>query len=524
MLIKFHNHEMKLSGIGENLGSVLLAAGIPIDLRCSGKGICDRCKVKLLKGKFSIDDQKISIQDKPLKAKACQTIVLSEDAVIDIPRKSLAGTNPKCAETFNLGKFKLSSKYSGLAAVIDVGTTTIAIVIGNVLTGEIIGSASDYNKQFKYGDNVVSRISFSTDHEGNLELLRKALVEENINPMLKKICDEHKLNINDIKTFSIAGNTVMTHILWGLSPAGMGTIPFEPETKIFPELPASEFGISAAPDAIIKAVPAISGFIGGDITAGIIVSKMSEKQQCALLIDVGTNCETVLQRNKQFYACAAAAGPAFEGAGVDCGSRGEEGAIEKIRIHPDLTIECKVIGDVSPHGICGSGMIDFVAEAKEHGLLNDFGRFDLELLKKTNRYLKLEDNIIACKLTDNDDIYMSEKDIESILKAKAAIFAGIKSLTTLEGCSIEDFETVYLAGGFAGFINIENAIKIGMLPDIPVEKYKKIGNSSLAGAALNILNKDAEKQYIKLITGVNDIILNTVPEFEMNYIDALMLP
>ena len=515
---------MTLSGTGENLGSALTTAGIPIDLRCSGKGTCDRCKVILLKGRFSVDGEKIDVQKTPVKVKSCCTVVLSEDSVIEIPRSSLAGSNPKCAESFDLGKFKLSSPYSGIGAVIDVGTTTVAIVVGNVLTGEIIGSASDYNKQFKYGDNVVSRISFASEHEGNLELLRRALVEENINQMLKKICSEHNLNINDIKIFSIAGNTVMTHILWGLSPAGMGAIPFEPETKIFPELPAVEFGISAAPDAVIKAVPAISGFIGGDITAGIVVSRMAEEQKYALLVDVGTNCETVLLRNGQFYACAAAAGPAFEGAGVSCGSRGEEGAIEKIKINSDLSMDCKIIGDVAPHGICGSGMIDFVAEARKCGLLNEFGRFDRDILKESNRELILKDNIVACKLTVDGEIYMSEKDIESILKAKAAIFAGIKSLTSLEECNVEDLETIYLAGGFAGFIDIPNAIEIGMLPDISVDKYKKIGNSSLAGAALHILNKDSGEQYIKLISGVKDIILNTVPEFEMNYIDALMLP
>lgn len=523
MLIKFQHHEMTLSGTGENLGSALAVAGIPIDLRCSGKGTCNRCIVNLIKGRFSVDGREIDVYE-PVKVKSCQTVVLSEDSVIEIPRTSLAGTNPKCAESFDLGKFKLSSPYSGIGAVIDVGTTTVAIVVGNVLTGEIIGSASDYNKQFKYGDNVVSRISFAGESEGNLELLRRALVEENINPMLKRICSEHSLNVNDIKIFSIAGNTVMTHILWGLSPAGMGAIPFEPETKIFPELPAVQLGITASPDAVIKAVPAISGFIGGDITAGIVVSRMAEEQKYALLVDVGTNCETVLLRNGQFYACAAAAGPAFEGAGVACGSRGEEGAIEKVKINPGLSMEFKVIGDTAPHGICGSGMIDFVAEARKCGLLNEFGRFDRDMLRRADRFLMLNDNVAACKLTADGQIYMSEKDIESILKAKAAIFGGIKSLTSLEQCDIAELETIYLAGGFAGFIDIENAIEIGMLPDISVDRYRKIGNSSLAGAALHILNKDSGEQYIKLITGVKDIILNTVPEFEMNYIDALMLP
>ncbi len=515
---------MTLSGTGKNLGSALVAAGIPLDLRCSGKGICERCGVILHKGEFTVDGREIHVKNTAVKAKACQTIVLSEDAVIEIPRKSLAGSNPKCVESFNLESFELSPEYSGIAAVIDVGTTTVAVALVDTSSGEIIGSSSAYNKQFKYGDNVVSRISFSTEHAGNLELLRRTLIDENINPMLSGLCFAHDLDINDIKVLSVAGNTVMTHILWGLSPAGMGAIPFEPETKIFPELSAAQLGISCAPDTVVKAVPAISGFIGGDICAGITVSGMYKEMQCALFVDVGTNCETVLLRNGQLYACAASAGPAFEGAGVACGSRGEQGAIEQIKIHPDLTVECKVIGGGTPHGICGSGMIDFVAEAGEHGLLNEFGRFDQVLLKRSNRYLKLENNVIACKLTDDGDIYISEKDVESILKAKAAIFAGIQSLSDLEGCKAEDFETIYLAGGFAGFINIENAIKIAMLPDIPIEKYSKIGNSSLAGAALHVLNKDAGKKYIELISEVRDIILNTVPEFEMNYIDALMLP
>ena len=522
MHIRFHNHEMTLDGAGKNLGAALTAVGIPIDLRCSGKGICNRCEVILHAGKFNIDGEEIEVKTTAVKAKACRTTVLNEDSVIEIPRKSLAGTNPKCAEAFNLGNFELAPEYSGIAAVMDIGTTTIAIAITDAASGKIIGSTSDYNKQFKYGDNVVSRISFSTEHEGNLELLRRTLIDENINPMLTGICFAHDLDINDIKVLSVAGNTVMTHILWGLSPAGMGAIPFEPETKIFPELSAAELGITSAPNAVVKAVPAISGFIGGDISAGIITSRMAEANHYALLVDVGTNCETVLLRNGQFYACAAAAGPAFEGAGVACGSRGEQGAIESIKINPGLTIDFGIIGGGIPHGICGSGMIDFVAEARVHGLLNEFGRFDIELLKKSGKYIKLENNITACKLTD--DIYMSEKDIESILKAKAAIFAGMKSLTNLEGCELKDFDVIYLAGGFAGYINIGNAIKIGMLPDIPIEKYRKIGNSSLAGAALHILNKNAGGEYVKLISSVKDIILNTVPEFEMNYIDALILP
>ncbi|MDD5697630.1 MAG: ASKHA domain-containing protein [Victivallaceae bacterium] len=524
MRIRLGSHEMTLSGAGENLGAALTAVGIPLDLRCSGKGICNRCEVILLAGEFVVDGRPVSVRETPVRAKACRTVVSDEAAVIEIPRKSLAGSNPKCTETFETGEFPLAPECAGIAAIMDIGTTTVALALADTSTGKIIGSTSEYNKQFKYGDNVVSRISFSTERPANMALLRRALIEENINPMLAGLCLAHNLDIADIKIFSAAGNTVMTHILWNLSPAGMGAIPFKPATRIFPELPAARLGISAAPEAIIKAVPAISGFVGGDITAGITTSKMAGECRCALLVDVGTNCETVLLRDGKFYACAAAAGPAFEGAGVACGSRGEQGAIESIKIDRSLTIHCQVIGGGEPHGVCGSGMIDFVAEARACGLLNEFGRFDRDWLQRSGRYLQLADNLTACKLTADGSIYLSEKDIESILKAKAAIFAGIKSLTGLEGCRVEEVDCIYLAGGFARYIDIENAIRIGMLPDIPPEKYRKIGNSSLAGAALHVLNRDTGKKYLELISKVNDIILNTVPEFETNYIDALMLP
>ena len=524
MRIKLNNHEMTLSGTGQNLGSVLLAAGIPIDMRCSGKGICNRCKVILHQGHFEVEGEEIFVKDTPLPAKSCRTTVLAEDAVIEIPRKSLAGNAPKCAEAFHLQNFKLSPVFSGVAAVIDIGTTTVAVALIDSTSGKVIGNCSDYNKQFKYGDNVVSRISFSTEKQGNLELLRRVLIDENIDPMLKGLCFAHDIDKNQIQYISVAGNTVMTHILWGLSIAGMGAIPFEPETLVFEPAPARNFGITSAPEAIVKAVPAISGYIGGDITAGLISSGIEDSQKCSLLVDVGTNCETVLLHKGQFYACASAAGPAFEGAGVECGSRGEQGAIEKIRIDKDSNIEFDVIGNCDPHGICGSGMIDFLAEARACGLLNEMGRFDIDLLKKSGRYLKLPENITACKITQDGKIYMSEKDIESILKAKAAIFSGIKSLTTLESCDCVELDRIYLAGGFASYIDIANAIKIGMLPDMPLDKFIKIGNSSLAGAALHILSKEAHNEYLRIISQVKNVILNELPEFEMNYIEALFLP
>ncbi|MFA7230811.1 MAG: ASKHA domain-containing protein [Victivallaceae bacterium] len=524
MLIKIDHESFVLNATGRNIGSVLHDAGIPIDMRCSGKGICGKCEIILEYGKFEVDGSAVTIKDKPLKAKACLTLAVDEDAVISIPKKSLASAKLQCAEAFHLQRFDLKPERPGIAAAVDVGTTTVAVALIDTADGALIGTASDYNKQFKYGDNVISRIVFSTEIPGNLQILQRAVIDHTINPLLKRLCAKNNLKPEDIQQVSIAGNTVMEHIFFGLSPESIGVIPFEPLTNIYPVTTAGELGLLTAKNALVKAVPSASGYIGGDITAGVLTSEIIGQSGVSVLVDIGTNCETILVREHRVYSCASAAGPAFEGAGVSCGCRAADGAIEHIAMNGEFEFKLSIIGAVAPTGLCGSAMIDFVAESARTGLINQFGRYDVDLLKSLGRFVQLENNIIGCRISDDGNVFVSEKDLEQILKAKAAVFAGLQTLCQAEKCSFDDINRIYLAGGFAKYIEVKHAVGIGMLPAVPLERYIKIGNSSLAGAVLNAIDSGATEKFLQITGQIENVVLNTVPEFEFNYIDALLLP
>jgi uncharacterized 2Fe-2S/4Fe-4S cluster protein (DUF4445 family) len=510
----------------DSLADALREYGLPLDLRCSGEGICGKCEILLEHGKFQVEQENIEIQcGQPQTVKSCRVKALNADGVIFVPAKSLANTSDvQSSHDYKVKAFRKDAAVSGLAVAIDIGTTTVAVSLVDANHGSVICSASNYNRQFLYGDNVISRISYASESPENLFELQQCVIKDTINPLINKVCLQAKRDKNEISQVSVAANTVMTHLFFGISPASIGVMPFEPELKVFPELKAVTLGLLVAPDAVVRALPAASGYIGGDIVAGVAVSGINELNGVAALLDIGTNCETVLFNGKQLFSCASAAGPAFEGAGIGCGCRAAAGAIEHISFDRSLEYKIAVIGNIAPNGICGSAMIDFVANGRDCGLINELGRFDVELLQTAGKLMILEGGINACRISSNPDIYVSEKDLEQILKAKAAVYSGLQTLCECQGFSFKDLTKLYLAGGFAQYINYGNAVKIGMLPDITADQLEIIGNSSLAGAVQNAMDSTAMSRMIKISTEIHDIVLNTVPEFEYNYIDALMLP
>jgi uncharacterized 2Fe-2S/4Fe-4S cluster protein (DUF4445 family) len=509
-----------------SLADALRESGLFLDLRCSGEGICGKCEILLEHGHFQLENEIINIRSgHPRTVKSCRVKALSQDGVIFVPAKSLVNSAKiQSSHQYKVKAFHADAAMSGLAVAIDIGTTTVAVALLDAMHGEIIGSASNYNHQICYGDNVISRISYASESPENLLELQRCVIEETINPLLRKVCLDAGREQSEIKQVSVAANTVMTHLFLGISPASIGVMPFEPEMKIFPAVKAEILNLAVAPDAIVRAVPAASGYIGGDIVAGVVVSGISELTGVAALLDIGTNCETVLFDGKKLFSCASAAGPAFEGAGIGCGCRAMAGAIEHISFDHRLDYQLAVIGNIKPTGICGSAMIDFIANGRDCGLINELGRFDVELLKRTGNLINLNDGIIACRISSSPDIYISEKDLEQILKAKAAVYSGLQTLCGCQGFSFENLTKLYLAGGFAQYINYRNAVKIGMLPDIAPERLEIIGNSSLAGAVQNAIDSTAMTRMIAVSREIDDIVLNTVPEFEYNYIDALLLP
>lgn len=536
------------------LSEIAATNGIMLDLRCAGFGVCGRCNVDLISGSFSVNGEEIIISSEPIRVPACHTKAISTDAEISIPSESLVHTDGQIAVDFDSSKYigkkawtsehgqislngvndwiasRRSSLFSPLGLAIDIGTTTVAIVLADLETDKALGSASAYNRQSICGDNVASRISYASYNPNGLERLQKLIIKETLNPLIKSLLASCGKKSEDIIKVSIAGNTVMTHIAVGLSPESIGQFPFTPLYRKFPALSAASAGLEINPDALVICSPAVSGYIGGDITAGMISTGQYLHKGKSLLIDIGTNCEIALHDNGKFFATAAAAGPAFEGAGIACGSRAASGAIDKISIDEKLNISFTTIEDSAPAGLCGSGMLDFLAEAFRSGMLDSFGRYNIPVLKQIGRHLEInygKTKVHACSIAKSPsgkDIYVSESDIEQILKAKAAVYAGIETLLAERKIGIDELDIVWLCGGFAKYMNIESALKIGMFPDFKTEQLRKTGNSSLSGAMMNLYDPDFQQLAEAIADKPETVELNTLADFENNYIDALMIP
>lgn len=429
-----------------------------------------------------------------------------------------------------------SDRLYGIA--VDLGTTTVVCSLVDLNKGQMLDTASCFNQQIQRGEDVASRIVYSEQGEG-LQELQKLAVVDSINKLTKLLCQKHAIASQEIARMVISGNTVMAHLLLGISPCNIGVSPFQPGTKFPGTFRAGEIGLAMNPAGPVDIVPAIAGYVGGDIVSGIYVCGIHQGRGTDLLIDIGTNGEIALGTVKGMWACATAAGPAYEGSGISCGMRARSGAIERIWIDgPDMNVRYQVINNSNhngrPSGVCGSGLIDFLAEAFRSGLLERTGRFNKELVGHCPRIKQIDFRgnpmqafvLVPKEQTDDglDDIIITEKDVEGLLQAKAAIYVGVLLLAKNAGLKIDQIERIWLAGGFARHINIRNAITIGMLPDLPEERFDAVGNTSLAGAFAALVDRDSSCQFDR-IAGLPHIVeLNKDPEFEDEYMYALFLP
>ncbi len=418
-----------------------------------------------------------------------------------------------------------------VAVAADIGTTTVVCALLDLREGRIIARASRYNQQIRKADDVASRISFCRGPE-EIEWMRRLIVEETLNPLIHEMCEEAGLAPARIVRISAAGNTVMTHLLLGLPPTNIGVIPFNPVIRKPPPCLARAIGLDVGASALLDIVPAMSGYVGGDITADLCAARVMASPGPSLLVDIGTNGEMALWQNGRLRVAATAAGPAFEGAGVRHGCRAAAGAIERFRWGERLEATYKIIGPRSPVGLCGSALIDFLAESRRIGLLNEFGRFDLARLREAGRYLAVPDPrgvTHACLVVPEDKsgiqgpIFITEKDVAELLKAKAAISAGIQTLMETADCRIEDLHELILAGGFARHIDLEQAIRIGLLPDLPLSRIRVIGNGSLAGAVMAQLDDAVQEEFDRIIACADTVELNLAPQFALHYTDAMRL-
>src|SRR3990170_175444 len=551
---------------GENLLQALKKNGIYLVSSCGGKGICGKCRVRILEGKSRIASTG-KLEPRDIKAGitlACQTfpqgnifidipkesklvigdrIALSksgdllelmkfleasispmvrqitltltpptiEDNISDLERlrrsleeKDMIGMRfahefvSSIAQSLRDSEWEVTLGYTvgndivyispadtkedryGLA--VDIGTTTVVVYLVNLTDGALMDTGSTYNSQMRYGDDVITRIVYATE-SGGLNELRDAVISD-INDLSSTLLERHTINKEDVEAVVVAGNTTMTHIFWGLNPAYIREEPYVPTVNFSPRWRAETAILKANPRAPVFTLPCVASYVGGDTVAGGLASKMHRKSEIGLFMEIGTNGEIVIGNKEWLVTAACSAGPCFEGSGIRHGMRATEGAVESVNIDP-VTFEpaLGVIGDVKATGICGSGMIDAIAE-----------------------------------------VVLTEVDIENILRSKAAIYAGISLLLKEVGLGFDAIEKVYIAGGFGNYIDVDKAIILGMLPDIPREKFFFIGNACVTGAYLCLISKELRQEAGIIASKMTYIELSVSRGFMEEYMSALFLP
>ncbi len=412
-----------------------------------------------------------------------------------------------------------------LGMAIDLGTTSIVVYIVSMEDGKILSAASGHNGQASCGDDVINRIVCS-EKDGVKKLKRLAVAT--INNLSKRALDSIEAEYKQVENIVISGNTTMTHLLLGIEAKYIRREPYIPTVSEFPILKAGELGLKAAYYAGVFIMPGPASYVGGDIVAGVLYTGFHRSEQTTLFIDIGTNGEIVLGNNEFLITAACSAGPAFEGGGIRCGMRAEEGAIEKITLDPEtFTPEYETVEDCRPRGICGSGMIDLLSEMLMTGVIGQDGKFtiDTDHPRLTLFNEELAFIIETVDQTDTDEnIIFTQSDIKSLILSKAAIYAGFTILLEQVGMDFSAVGQMIITGGFGQYLNIEKAIIIGMLPDIEREKFQYMGNSSIAGAYMALLSNTYRQEAITISNTMTYLDFSSNNAFMDSFVRAQFLP
>jgi uncharacterized 2Fe-2S/4Fe-4S cluster protein (DUF4445 family) len=409
---------------------------------------------------------------------------------------------------------------------VDLGTTSIVVRMIDLAEKRTVSESSVQNPQSVHGEDILSRILFARGGQG-LETLRRLAVEA-CREAIAAALDEQGFSFQNVYALACAGNTTMTHFFLGLDPSNICKEPYIPAANTFPVARAEAFGLHFLPNCLLYLFPNVGSYVGGDIISGILAAGLHRSAHPGMLVDVGTNAEVVLGNSDWLLACAGAAGPALEGGVVERGMRAASGAIDWVRIDPH-TFEAsfRVIGGGKPCGICGSGLIDLIAEMFAAGILNVQGK--IALATDSGRIRQTEDGkayVVAAssQTCDGNEILISEIDIGIFLKSKAAMYTILSVISSKVGLKFEDIEKIYIAGNFGNRIDPEMAVRIGMIPDLPADVYSGIGNSSLLGASMALLDRTLLDEVEKIRSMITYVELNVNLELMNQFRGALFLP
>lgn len=416
-----------------------------------------------------------------------------------------------------------SDKNFGLA--FDIGTTTISGQLVDLNTKKVLGTKATYNKQASFGSDVITRIIYAGEQDG-LEKLHHAVID-GMNQMIQELVQEHNIDLNDVNCILCAGNTTMIHLLLRVEPTYIRREPYVPTANFVPTIRALEAGIKINPRGLLSCVPGVSSYVGGDTTAGVLSSGLYKEEDLSILIDIGTNGEIALGNKDFLIAAAASAGPAFEGSGVTCGMRASRGAIQKVKITAqDYKVNYSTIGDVKPRGICGSGYIDIIAGMLRVGIIDKSGKIKAKDSRRVRSGDAGREFIVAFKEESDstNDIVITEADIENLKRSKAAIYSATATLVRHMNMDFSGVKKIFIAGGFGTYIDIDNAVAIGLLPDLERARFMFIGNSALAGSRQALLSYEAMRTANEIARKITYFELSVEPGYMDEYMAALFFP
>ena len=490
------------------LGALRNAGYTEPDAPCGGNGTCRKCLVTVTGTLKSVETGEVrTVESEQLLS--CRYYPAGDCAVTIRAREKM--------NVVTKGAGQIAGGGEGLGFAVDIGTTTVAAFLYDLATGKRLGAEGGRNAQRAYGADVISRITRCS--EGKLPDMRDG-IRRQLTGFARDLCAKAGRPVSDIRRIAIAGNTVMEHLFAGLDPTNIGIAPFTPESLFGDVWNSAELLPELGVEAELYLCPCVAGYVGGDITAGLWASGGDEAEGLWLYVDIGTNGEMALGNGKGYVSCATAAGPAFEGAEIACGMDGSAGAIDKVKA-VDGDIEVHVIGEGKAVGICGSGLIDAVSALLTVGAITEAGRMlppDEAPEKVRDRVFRREDGSMAFMFKDG--VFIAAQDIREVQLAKSAIRAGAETLLQLRGVTADEITSLVIAGGFGSFIDKASALHIGLLPQVPLEKIRHVGNAAGAGAALS-LPKAGEAALNAFNKKCSYLELSGSSEFNENYLEYM---
>jgi len=515
-------------------------AGLPLRASCGGKGTCGECVVRIGSGSFQ-SKSSAALPEKLIGqgyALACITEVQG-DLTVTLPKfQQLSIKNVSDSDFFEKHRDEISGIHeidppasrAGLARnyglACDIGTTSVALYLVDLENGKILDTASGYNQQIICGEDVISRIVYS-QKVGRLEELRD-LILSTINQLIRRVSEDLGISQDEIGFAAVSGNTTMMHLFLGVDPGPIRRAAYVPANKQFAHFYVRDTGLEINSEGEVLCAPAVGSYVGGDITYGLLCTPMlRDPEKISIFIDIGTNGELVAGNSEWLATCACSAGPAFEGSGIKCGMQATEGAIESVKAGVDGKFNYHVIGQGKPKGLCGSGLIDLLAELFGNGYIDRAGKYNVD--KENSRIVETESGrgfIVERGESSfwGSDLLITENDIANLIRTKGAIFSACSLLMKNLGLDFDMIESFYIAGGFGLNLNIENAVRIGLFPDLNRSRFHYLGNSSLLGAYLVLICEKNRKMVDRIAGKMTYIDLITEPGYMNEYTGALFLP